>query len=72
MDLVSIWFDDRYWSKVLFTTIPTPADDLKVKVTELQAILASLRVLRIYFNLNLEATHALSWSDMGQPCDINL
>ena len=55
MDIVYIWYDDRYWSKVLFTTIPALARDLKVKVTalELKAILASLRVLlRIYFNIN--------------------
>ena len=31
MDLVYIWYDDRYWSKILFSTIPTPMHDLKVK-----------------------------------------
>ena len=36
MDLVYIWYDDSYWSKVLFTTIPTPACDLKIKVTDLE------------------------------------
>ena len=34
MDLVYIWYDDRYWSKILFSTIPTPMYDLKVKVTD--------------------------------------
>ena len=35
MDLVYIWYDDRYWSKILFSTIPTSMHDLKVKVTDL-------------------------------------
>ena len=35
MDLVYIWYDDRYWSKILFSTIPNPMHDLKVKVTDL-------------------------------------
>ena len=59
MDLDCIWLDDRYWSKVLFTTITIPAHDFKVKVTdlELNAVLPSLRgFLRIYFNFNLETT----------------
>ena len=34
MDLVYIWYDDRYWSKILFSTIPTPMHDLKVKVMD--------------------------------------
>ena len=47
IDLVYIWYGDRYWPKVLFTTITSTAYDLKAKVTdlELQAIVASLRVL---------------------------
>ena len=36
MDLVSIWCNDRQWSKILFTSIPTPAGDLMVKVTDLE------------------------------------
>ena len=36
MDLVHVWYDDRYWSKILFSTIPTPIHDLKVKVTDLE------------------------------------
>ena len=35
MDLVYIWYDDRYMSKVLFT-IPSPALGFKVKVTDLE------------------------------------
>ena len=36
MELLYIWHDYRYWSKILFDTIPTPAYDLEVKVTELK------------------------------------
>ena len=36
MDLLYIWHDHRYWSKILFGTIPTPAYDLEVKVTDLE------------------------------------
>ena len=35
MDLVCVWYDDEYWSKLLQSTIPTPIHDLKVKVTDL-------------------------------------
>ena len=34
MDLGYIWYDDRYWSKILFSTILTPMRDLKVKITD--------------------------------------
>ena len=33
MDLVHVWYGDRYWSKILHSNIPTPLPDLKVKVT---------------------------------------
>ena len=36
MDLFYIWHDYRYWSKISFYTIPTPAYDLKVMVTDLE------------------------------------
>ena len=32
MDLVHVWYDDRYWSTILHSTIPNPIHDLKVKV----------------------------------------
>ena len=38
MDLLYIWYDYRYWSKILFSTIPTPAYDLEVKVMDLEEI----------------------------------
>ena len=36
MDLVHVWYNDRYWSRILNSTIPTPIHDLKVKVTDLK------------------------------------
>ena len=38
MDLVYIWYDNRYMSKILFRTIPTPMHDFKVKVTDLELV----------------------------------
>ena len=36
MDFVYVWYDDRHWSKILLSTIPTLMHDLKVKVTDLE------------------------------------
>ena len=36
MDSHYIWHDDKYWSKILFGTLPTPANDLEVKVTNVE------------------------------------
>ena len=36
VDLLYIWHDISYWSKILFGITPTPAYDLKVKVTDLE------------------------------------
>ena len=41
MDLVHVWCDDRYWSKILhsaMTAIPTPIHDFKVKVMDLELL----------------------------------
>ena len=38
MDLVYIWYDYRYWSKILFSTIPSPAYDVEVKVTDFEIL----------------------------------
>ena len=38
IDLNYIWYDDRYWSKTLFSAIPTPGHDLQVKVTDLEIL----------------------------------
>ena len=43
MDLLYIWHDDRYWSKILFSIISTPTYDQKVKVTDLKNYVKSLR-----------------------------
>ena len=44
MDLVYIWYGARYWSKILFSTIPTPMHDLKVKVTDFNFYVNILRL----------------------------
>ena len=36
MDLVPIWYQDRYWSKVFISTISTRDHDLEVEVTALE------------------------------------
>ena len=36
MDLLYILHVYKYWSKILFTFIPTPAYDQEVKVTDLE------------------------------------
>ena len=43
MELQNIWHDYRYWFKILFCTIPTPAYDLEVKVTDLEIHVKVLR-----------------------------
>ena len=42
MDLVHVWCDDRYWSKILHSAIPTPIHHFKVKVTDLELLCQSL------------------------------
>ena len=41
MDLVHVWYDDGYWSKILHSTIPTPIHDLKIKVKDLELLCLS-------------------------------
>ena len=36
MDLVPIWYHDRYWSKDFISTISTHDCDLEVEVTDLE------------------------------------
>ena len=43
MDLLYIWHDYRYWSKILFSTIPILAYNLEVKVTDLKIYVKVLR-----------------------------
>ena len=68
MDLVYIWYDDKYWSKLSFTTVST----LPVTSRTLGNFSKLEFCLRIYFNFNLETTYAISLSDMPQPCDMDL
>ena len=35
-NLIHLWYDDTYWSKILHSTIPTTLGHDKVKVTELE------------------------------------
>ena len=39
LHLVHVWCDDRYWSKILRSTIPTPLHDFNAKVTGLHKVL---------------------------------
>ena len=51
--LVHIWYDDRYESKILHSTISDPVSDLQVKVTELELLCQSfLFVLRLNVPVN--------------------
>ena len=36
-NLVHLWYDYTYWSKILHSTIPTTLGHVKVKVTDLEA-----------------------------------
>ena len=38
MDLVHVWCDDRYWSKILHSAISTPIHDFKVKIMDLDLL----------------------------------
>ena len=46
MDLVYISYDDKYWSKIVFSNIPDPMRDLMVKVTDLELSSFYLKVFR--------------------------
>ena len=35
-DLIHLWYDDTYWSKILRNTISTTLGHVKVKVTDLE------------------------------------
>ena len=43
MDLLYIWYDNRYWPKILFGTTHTPSYDLKIKVMDLGIYVNVLR-----------------------------
>ena len=35
-DLIHLWYDDTYWSRILHNTIPTTLGHVKVKVTDFE------------------------------------
>ena len=41
MDLVHVWCDDRYWSKILHSAIPTSIYHCKVMVTDIKLLCQS-------------------------------
>ena len=51
MDLLYIWHDYKYWSKILFSTIPTPACDLEGKVMDLKDVMLKfcIKVFKLKF-----------------------
>ena len=49
LNLVYIWWDDTYWSKVLFTTIPTLARYLKIKVPDVDLLIGNFNKLKNFF-----------------------
>ena len=65
MDLVHMWYDDRYWSKLLCSTITIPLHSLKVKVTDLDFFMSKfyIKVFRIslFPNLVMDLVHI--WYD---------
>ena len=61
MDFIPLWRDDRALSKILYSTIPIPVHDLKIKVTDFEflcvkslqcQLLQSLWLSWIVFGMN--------------------
>ena len=63
MNLAYILNDYRCWSKILLSTIPTPAHDLEVKVTNLEFMLKfCVKVFKLLISKYLhEFTVYLAW-----------
>ena len=51
IDLIHLWYDDIYWSKILRGTIPTTLGHVKVKVTDLEFFMLKFNV--IVFRISL-------------------
>ena len=65
MYLVHVWYDDViHWSKIVRGTIPTPLDDLKVKVTDLEFY---IKVLNLSF-YNISFCEAFDGFDSCLAC----
>ena len=65
MDLVHVWCEDRYWSKILHSAIPTPIHHFKVKVTDLRTFMSKfcVKVFRtsLFPNPMMDSVHV--WCD---------
>ena len=46
MDLVPIWYHDRYWSRVFISTISTHDHEFEVKVTDIEFLECMVNVLK--------------------------
>ena len=70
MYLVHVWYDDRYWSKIWHSNIPTPLHihDLKVKVTNLEflCLIFALKFLEFHYFQTLWCI----WFMFGMMIDI--
>ena len=60
MDLVPIWYHDRYWSKVFISTISTHDRDLEVEVTNVKVF---VKVFKTSLNPNLTTDLIHLWYD---------
>ena len=58
MDLLYIWHDYKYWSKILFDTISTPAYDLEAKLMDLEIYVKVLHQTT-WSNVNINVNVAL-------------
>ena len=65
MDLVNVWYDDGYCSKILQSTVPTPIHDLKVKDRDLELLCSNfmLKVFRTSLFLNYVVYLFHVWHD---------
>ena len=63
MDLLYIWYDNRFWSKILYGTIPITACDQKV--TDLEITLVNQKALVVAARLWSRLFNALEWAKNG-------
>ena len=63
MDLVPIWYHDRYWSKVFISTINSHDHDLEIKVTENLNVKVFVKVFKTSVSTNLITDVIHLWYD---------
>ena len=56
MDLVYVWYDDRYWSKILHSAIATPIHDFKVKDLDIKVKVTDFRTFMLKFYIKVFRT----------------